>query len=66
MKFFTLLPAVLALAACATQPLSDLPPSHPASPVAAEAPARPVANLADDTPTRTTEQLLAPPPGPAQ
>ncbi|MGH8047550.1 MAG: hypothetical protein ACREKL_09910 [Chthoniobacterales bacterium] len=64
MKFFALLPAVLAMAACAVQPLPELPPSHPASPAAKEAPSRPIAtNLSDDEPTRTTDQLLAQPQG---
>ena len=59
MKLPALLFAALSLAACAVQPLPDLPPSHPASPDAAEAPARPSGtDLGNDDATRVTRQLL--------
>ncbi|HVE15816.1 MAG TPA: hypothetical protein VNB29_03725 [Chthoniobacterales bacterium] len=66
MKIAALLLAVSLVAACAVQPLPELPSSHPASPSAAEAPSRPVATgLSDDEASRTTAQLLAPASAPA-
>jgi hypothetical protein len=61
MKIAALLLAVSLLAACAAQPLPELPSSHPASPSAAESPSRPISiGLADDEASRTTAELLAP------
>jgi hypothetical protein len=61
MKIAALLLAMSLVAACAVQPLPELPPSHPASPLATEAPSRPVTmGLSEDEASRTTAQLLAP------
>ena len=60
MRYFLLGAGVL-LTSCAVTPLPDLPPSHPASPLGAEAAVwRASDSLAPDAATRRTDSLLAP------